>query len=89
MQNRKFSKPLVGYQINRQLSGRIPPLQVKRAFGEHRNEPNSPGTIRRQRKKAQFQSVPAVAEAAVRVLRESGMIKHAAVEPKPTEGTLG
>jgi hypothetical protein len=34
------SKPLVSYQINRQLSGRYPPPQVTRAFGAHRNEPN-------------------------------------------------
>jgi len=34
------SKPLVSYQINRQLSGRNPPPLVTRAFGAHQNEPN-------------------------------------------------
>jgi hypothetical protein len=34
-------KPLVNYQINRQLSGRNPPPQVTRVFGAHPNEPNS------------------------------------------------
>src|SRR6185312_7727245 len=34
------SKPLVSYQINRQLSGRNPPPLVTRAFGAHRNEPD-------------------------------------------------
>ncbi|MGB8628467.1 MAG: hypothetical protein WCD69_03625, partial [Xanthobacteraceae bacterium] len=34
------SKPLVSYQINRQLSGRNPPPLVTRAFGAHRNEAN-------------------------------------------------
>jgi hypothetical protein len=33
-------KPLVSYQINRQLSGRNPPPLVTRAFGAHQNEPN-------------------------------------------------
>ena len=32
------SKPLVSYQINRQLSGRNPPPLVTRAFGAHQNE---------------------------------------------------
>ncbi len=34
------SKPLVSYQINRQLSGRNPHPLVTRAFGAHPNEPN-------------------------------------------------
>jgi hypothetical protein len=34
------SKPLVSYQINRQLSVRNPPPLVTRAFGAHRTEPN-------------------------------------------------
>jgi hypothetical protein len=34
------SKPLVSYQINRQLSGRNPPPLVTRAFGAHRKEAN-------------------------------------------------
>jgi hypothetical protein len=34
------SKPLVSYQINRQLSGRNPPPLVTRAFGAHQNEAN-------------------------------------------------
>ncbi|HEX8817264.1 MAG TPA: hypothetical protein VF753_17350, partial [Terriglobales bacterium] len=33
------SKPLVSYQINRQLSARNPPPLVTRAFGAHQNEP--------------------------------------------------
>ena len=32
------SKPLVSYQINRQLSGRNPPPLVTRAFGAHQNK---------------------------------------------------
>ena len=34
------SKPLVSYQINRQLSGRNPPPLVTRAFEAHQNEAN-------------------------------------------------
>src|SRR5271169_1299788 len=37
------SKPLVSYQINRQLSGRNPPPLVTRAFGAHQNEANFRG----------------------------------------------
>jgi hypothetical protein len=33
------SKPLVSYQIHRQLYGRNPPPLVTRAFGAHQNEP--------------------------------------------------
>jgi hypothetical protein len=33
------AKPLVSYQINRQLSGQNPPPLVTRAFGAHQNEP--------------------------------------------------
>ena len=40
------SKPLVSYQINRQLSGRNPPPLVTRAFGAHRNEANRVGANR-------------------------------------------
>jgi hypothetical protein len=32
------AKPLVSYQINRQLCGRNPPPLVTRAFGAHQNE---------------------------------------------------
>ena len=39
------SKPLVSYQINRQLSGRNPPTPETQAFGAHRNEPNSPKAL--------------------------------------------
>jgi hypothetical protein len=38
------SKPLVSYQINRQLSGWNPPPLVTRAFGAHQNEANSSRT---------------------------------------------
>jgi hypothetical protein len=35
------AEPLVSYQINRQLSGWIPPPLVIRAFGAHCHEPIS------------------------------------------------
>jgi hypothetical protein len=41
------SKPLVSYQINRQLSGRNPPPLVTRAFGTHRNVPIFTGVHQR------------------------------------------
>jgi hypothetical protein len=39
------AEPLVSYQINRQLSGWIPPPLVIRAFGAHCHEQTSPNPL--------------------------------------------